>query len=157
MRKNTKKIAVASGTILALSAGGVAVAYWSTSGSGTGSATTSAGAANLSIAQTSTISNMYPGDEPQTIAGTVTNNAENSAYVTKVVVSIASVDKAEDAPEGTCNASDYTLANAEMTVDEDIASGDTESFTGATIQFNNKASNQDACKGATVNLAYAAS
>jgi len=44
-----------------------------------------------------------------------------------------------------------------MDVKQDIAAGATVTFSGATIQFNNKASNQDGCKGATVNLAYAAS
>jgi hypothetical protein len=45
-----------------------------------------------------------------------------------------------------------------MTVGKDIAAGKSESFSGASIQFNNKSSsNQDGCKGATVNLAYNAS
>jgi hypothetical protein len=42
-----------------------------------------------------------------------------------------------------------------MTVNAEVASGNAKgSWTGATIKFNNKASNQDQCKGATVNLAY---
>jgi hypothetical protein len=44
-----------------------------------------------------------------------------------------------------------------MAIGKDVAAGASTSFSGATIQFNNKASNQDGCKGATVNLAYAAS
>jgi hypothetical protein len=74
-------------------------------------------------------------------------------------VSISSVDKAVDAPAGTCDPSDYTLANPVMSIGTagvDIAAGAFENFTGATLKFNNKASNQDGCKGATVNLAYAA-
>jgi hypothetical protein len=73
-----------------------------------------------------------------------------------VTVSISSVTKAGGAPAGTCDATDYTLANAAMTVNADVPAGNgTGSWTGATIQFNNKpATNQDACKGATVNLAY---
>jgi hypothetical protein len=99
---------------------------------------------------------MYPGDGPQTIAGTVTNNASNSAYVAKVTVSITSVTQAQGAT-GTCDASDYTLSSPDMAIGKDVAAGASTSFSGATIQFNNKASNQDGCKGATVNLAYAAS
>ena len=154
---NLKKKTVAligAGVLVAGTAGG-AYAYWSTTGSGTGSATTSTGASNLTVVQTSTISNMFPGDAAQAISGTVTNNAENSAYVNTVTVSIASVDKASDAPAGDCDTSDYTLASPVMTVAEDLAAGATQSFSGATIQFNNKATNQDGCKGATVNLAYA--
>jgi hypothetical protein len=155
--RNKKKIgaAVAAGALV-VGGAGVAFAYWSTSGSGAGSAATSAGAADLTVAQTSTISNMYPGDSAQAISGTVTNNAANSAYVTQVVASIAGVTQAASAT-GTCDASDYTLANATMPVAKDIAAGATAPFSGATIKFNNKATNQDGCKGATVNLAYAAS
>ena len=144
-----KKILIAGTAIVAIGAG-TAFAYWSTQGTGSGSGATSAGASNLAIVQTSTISNMYPGDSAQTISGTVTNNAENAAYVNTVTVSIASVTAT-----GTCDATDYTLASPVMTVGEDVAAGATVPFTGATIKFNNKATNQDGCKGATVNLAYA--
>ena len=150
-----KKIIIAAAATLVIGAGS-AFAYWSTTGSGTGTGATSAGASNLAIAQTSTISNMYPGDSAQTISGTVTNNASNSAYVNSVTVSIASVTQAQGAT-GTCDATDYTLANPTMSVASDVAAGATANFTGATIKFNNKASNQDGCKGATVNLAYAVS
>jgi hypothetical protein len=98
---------------------------------------------------------MFPGDAAQTISGTVQNNAENSAYVNTVTVSIASVTKAAGAT-GDCDASDYTLATPVMTVTTDVPAGATVPFTGATLKFNNKAdANQDGCKGATVNLAYA--
>lgn len=158
MRLSKKVAALVSGAaIVVASSGGVAFAYWSTTGSGTGTATTSSGAANLAVLQTSTISNMYPGDAPQSIAGSVTNNAANSAFVQKVVVSVSSVTQAAGAT-GTCDASDYALTTPEMTVGKDIAAGKSESFSGASIQFNNKSgSNQDGCKGATVNLAYNAS
>jgi len=154
MRKSTKITAALGGAALTVATAGAAYAYWTTSGNGTGSAPTSAGAASLEIAQTSVLSNMYPGDSAQTISGTVKNTAVNSAYVTKVVASIASVTPVGT---GTCDASDYTLATPDMAVGQDVASGSTVTFSGATIKFNNKATNQDGCKGATVNLAYAAS
>ncbi|MET9316183.1 hypothetical protein ABZX12_30565 [Kribbella sp. NPDC003505] len=144
-----KKILITTAAVLAIGAGS-AFAYWSTTGSGSGTGTTSAGASNLTITQTSEISNMFPGDTAQAITGTVKNNATNSAYVNTVTVSIASVTAT-----GTCDASDYTLASPVMTVGQDVAAGGTVPFTGATIKFNNKATNQDGCKGATVNLSYA--
>jgi len=153
MRKLNKKIAAIAAGAIVVSTGGGAYAYWSTSGSGAGSASTSAGAASLVLVQTSTISNMYPGDVAQTISGTVTNTAANSAYVVSVTASIASVTPVV---AGTCDASDYTLASPVMTVGRDVAASTAVIFTGATLKFNNKATNQDGCKGATVNLAYAA-
>ena len=156
MRKNQKITAVVGGTAAAVLVGGVAFAYWSTSGSGTGSAGTSAGAASLVITDTTAPTNLYPGGAPMPISGTVQNTADNSAYVTQVVVSIASVTQAEDAI-GSCDSSDYVLADTTMAVNQDLASGDSSDFSGATIQFVNKETNQDGCKGATVNLANAAS
>ena len=153
MRKLSKKAkaAIVGTTIVAVAGGGVAYAYWTTTGSGTGSAATSDGASNLSIVQTSTISGLAPGVAAQTISGTVTNGATNNAYVDTVTVSIASVTGGA----GSCDASDYTLLNPVMDVQSDLAPGASANFTGATLAFNNKATNQDGCKGATVNLAYA--
>ena len=154
--RNRKAAAVLVGSLLTVTAGGGAFAYWSAMGDGTGTATSSAGTSNLAITQTSTVSDMRPGDSAQTLSGSITNNATSSAYVSQVVASIASVDQATGAI-GTCDDSDYSRASPTMTVDADIAAGDTVTFTGATLQFNNKATNQDGCKGATVNLSYDAS
>ena len=44
-----------------------------------------------------------------------------------------------------------------MHIGQDVASGATVPFSGATIQFNNKpTANQDGCKGATVTLRFRA-
>src|SRR6266568_1258986 len=88
----TKKFIVGTAAVTALAVGGgIAYAYWSTTGSGSGSAATSNGDSALVITQTSTISGLAPGVSAQTISGTVKNNAVNSAYVDTVTVSIVSV------------------------------------------------------------------
>src|SRR4051812_44755831 len=118
MRKLNKraKIAIVGATIAAVAGGGVAYGYWSTTGSGSGSAATSAGASNLSIAQTSVISGLAPGVAAQTISGTVTNNAVNNAYVNTVTVSISSVTGGA----GSCDATDYTLSSPVMSIAQDL-------------------------------------
>ena len=98
---------------------------------------------------------MSPGDTAQTLSGTFTNTNSGPVYVTSVVASISSVTKAGGAPAGTCDATDYTLANATMAVGAEVPAGTgVGSWSGATIKFNDKVTNQDACKGATVNRAY---
>jgi hypothetical protein len=152
-----KKAAAIAGSLVVLvgAGGGIAYAYWSTTGSGSGAATTSAGASNLEITQSTAPTNLAPSVAAGGITGTVKNNASNNAFVSSVTVSIASVTRASGA-SGACDASDYTLSNPVMSVDTDLAPNQTFSFSGATLGFNNKAgSNQDGCKGATVNLAYA--
>jgi hypothetical protein len=159
MRKPTKKttaIMVAAVTVLA--AGGAAFAYWTAGGSGTGSATTSASTANVTVVQTSTVASMQPGDSAQTLSGNFNNPNSGPAYVGTVTAAIGSVTKAGGAPAGTCDETDYTLAGAAMTVNTEVPAGNgVGSWSGATIKFNNKATNQNQCKGATVNLTYTVS
>lgn len=157
MRKITKKTAVivAGSALLVAVGGGVAFAYWSTTGSGTGTAATSTGNSNLAVAQTSVLGNLAPGVSPSTISGTITNNATNNAYVHTVTASIASVTLSPTAT-GTCDATDYSLASPTVTINTDLTPGQVVTFSGPTLAFNDKTgTNQDGCKGATVNLAYA--
>ena len=151
--KKKSKLIVGTATV-ALVGGGVAFAYWTTSGTGTGTATTGSTVA-ITAVQTSTVSGMRPGDAAQPLTGTFNNPNSGPVYVATVTASIDSVTQAAGA-SGTCDASDYTLANPVMTVGAQVPAGNAQgSWLGATIKFNNKpAVNQDACKGATVNLAY---
>ena len=152
-KKRTTVILAILGAIAVASA---AIAYWTAGGAGTGSAATGAGFTPLTAVQTSTVSNMFPGDTAQTLTGNFTNPNAGPAYVATVTASIVSVTKATGAAPGTCDATDYTLANAAMTVNAEVLAGTARgAWTGATIKFFNKSTNQDQCKGATVNLAYA--
>ncbi len=149
-KKKTTIVALA----LMLVTGGGAFAYWTTGGAGTGEATTGS-TVDITVQQTSTVTAMGPGDAAQTLSGNFDNPNAGPVYVSTVTASIASVDKDAGAPVGTCDASDYTLGSAVMTVNAQVPAGTAQgAWTGATIQFNNTAANQDACKGATVNLAY---
>jgi hypothetical protein len=154
-----KRRGVVLGLIVAVAITAGAIAYWTAGGSGTGTATTRAGTDALTVNQTSTISNMYPGDSAQTLSGNFDNPNPGPVYVGTVTASIDSVTKASGAPAGTCDATDYTLSGAAMTVNAEVPAGTGKgSWTGATIKFNDKAgTNQNACQGATVNLAYAIS
>jgi len=156
MRKPTKKttaIMIAAVTVLA--GGGAAFAYWTAGGTGTGSGATAASTSAVTAVQTSTVTAMQPGDTAQTLAGNFTNPNTGPVRVATVTAAIGTVTKAGGAVAGTCDATDYTLANAVMTVNADIAPGPANGvWTGATIKFNNKVTSQDQCKGATVNLAY---
>lgn len=143
--------------VLLLALAGAAFAYWTTSGTGSGSATTG-DLSTVTVNQTSTLTAMFPGDSPQTLSGTFTNPNSGSVYVGTVTASIASVTKAGGAPAGTCDATDYTLSPTTATVNAQVATGTGGTWSGPKIQFNNKTgADQNACKGATVTLAYAVS
>jgi hypothetical protein len=151
---NRKRALVALSVAGVLAIAVAAFAYWTTSGSGSGSA--SAGDVNgITVNQTSVLDAMYPGDSAQTLSGDFDNTNDGPVHVGTVTASIDSVDKAVGAPAGDCDSSDFTLADAVMTVNADVPAGSAQgAWSGATIHFNDKATNQDACKGATVNLHY---
>ena len=143
------------GAVATLAVAGVALAFWTGGGSGAGSGAAAGAQTGLTANQTTTLTAMYPGDGAQTISGDFDNPNSGPIHVGSVTVSIDSVTKAVGAPAGTCDATDFTLASAAMNVNAEVAAGTAKgSFTGATIRFNDKATNQDACKGATVSLAY---
>jgi hypothetical protein len=143
-----------AGVAVSLAVAGIAFAFWTGGGSGTGSGAAANGVSGLTANQTTTLSAMYPGDVAQTISGNFDNPNSGPVYVSSVTVSIASVTSGGSAAVG-CDASDFTLANTTMNVNAQVGPGSgVGSFGGATIKFNNKPTNQDACKGVTVNLAY---
>lgn len=157
MKFTKKRIVVAAVAALVLIPAGTAFAYWTVGGSGSGTATTGT-SADITVNQTSTLNAMYPGDTAQTLSGDFDNTNSGPVYVGTVTVSIDSVTKATGAAAGTCDATNYTLSNPVMTVGHEVASGTSvDSWSGATIKFNNKTTSQDGCKGATVNLTYAIS
>ena len=154
MRKPTKRlIAIAATTVVLLGGAGIAYAYWTAGGTGTGTGTTGT-SEEITVDQDSVITNLRPGDDPQTLSGDFINLNDEPIYVGTVTASISSITGG--GVGGTCEATDYTLLNAVMTVNAQVPAGtDVGAWTGATIEFNNKpAENQDDCQGATVNFSY---
>lgn len=152
MRKSSKKIiAIAAATVLLLGGAGVAYAYWTAGGTGTGTAETGT-TVGVTVNQVSVVSDLRPGGAAQTLSGTFDNPNESAVFVTSVTVSIASVTGGD----GACTAADYVLTGATMAVGAEVAAGeDVGSWSGATIAFDNDPLvNQNGCKNATVNLSY---
>jgi hypothetical protein len=155
-RTKKNSITVVIAMVVALGVVGLAYAYWTSDGTGSGTAATGT-SQDVVINQTSTIAGMGPGVEAQELSGTFDNPGPSAATVNTVTASISSVS---DAGPGGCEADDYVITGAAMTVTGnpiDIGD-DVGAWGGATIAFvDSPAENQDGCKGATVNLAYAAS
>ena len=150
---------VAAGVIGLATAGG-AYAYWTSLGGGTGTASTRAGASNVFLVTGGSTSAMYPGDSAQSITATVKNTGTEN-YKIQSVKAYVTTNKTN------CDGSDYRLNGAEAPLTEgtavslavtpvDLAPAATTTV-DYTLQFNDKATNQDACKGATVTINYVAS
>jgi hypothetical protein len=146
----SKKRWVAISTAGLLVIGGAAFAYWTNFGSGTGTADTGTNQ-SVVVNQTSTVAGLAPGLAAQSLSGNFDNPNSGPVYVAAVTAVVTGTDKAG------CTASDYTISGT-ATVNAEVPAGSgVGSWSGLTIQFNNKATNQDACKGAAVSVTYTGS
>lgn len=140
---------VATTTAAILVGGGMAAAYWTTSGSGTGSATAGT-SVDVTVSQDSTVEDLYPGGPSQALDFTINNPGPATQYISSVSISVASTSNAG------CDADDFDVTQPTITPGQ-LAVGDTaylSTATGAAISMKNLSTNQDACKGMTINLAY---
>ena len=153
MFKISKKNQLLAGvaTLALIVVGGSAFAFWTSIGSGTGSAVTGTNSA-IVVNQTSTVTGLAPGLAAQALSGHFDNPSTSPTYVAAVTATVTATDKAG------CTASDYTIAGTALVgaeIQPGVAVG---AWSGLTIQFNNKpGTNQDACKNATVTISYAVS
>ena len=165
MFSTKKKIAAVGVAAIAAASAGIAGAYWTTTGSGQGAGSATTGVNNTLTFEQTALTAMFPGDSSQTLTVKVTNTAQQSVFVGDVAAYLE-VTKAGGAPAGTCDATDFLLGNAPAPGTAETALSlawtdaelDKDEFANATgsIQFNNKGSNQDACKGASVAVKYLA-
>ncbi len=150
-RTGQRSITVIAGVVVVLLAAAAAFAYWTNSGSGTDTADTGTNVP-VTVLQTSEVTGMGPGVAAQALSGNFTNSNGGPVYVAAVTATVAGTDKAG------CTAADYTIAGTATVAAQVPAGTGVGSWSGLTIQFNNKANaNQDACKNAVVTIAYATS
>ncbi len=108
----------------------------------------------ISIVQTSVMEGLSPDTDARPIAGRVTNNSADDTYIDEITVSIVGVTRSAGARPGTCDATDYVIVEPVMDVRKALLGGASVDFSGASIGFVDKATNQDGCQGAIVSLLY---
>jgi len=163
-KQSTKKkryAAVAVAGVIGLATAGGAYSYWTSLGAGTGTASTSAGNDSPFLVTGNATSAMFPGDTAQTVTATVKNTGTEN-YTVSALKAWVATDKAN------CDGSNYLINGVAAPASADVTPasiavtqtdlGPAKSTTATfTMQFNNKAANQDACKGAAVTIHYLAS
>ena len=159
--KKRRLIPVALAIVVLVVGSGVAYAYWTSTGSGDGTAKAAASVDSLTVTPTP-ITNLYPGQDPQPIGGTLGNTNPGPVFVASVSATIDSVDMASGhslTPD--CTKDDFLLSGT-ATVGADVPGAGSLGWGHAattpvdtmTIRLQNLGHNQDACKGATVNLKF---
>ena len=159
MRKigSKKRFALIATTTAAVLVGsGVAFAYWTTTGSGTGSAT-AGNSSTVTVNQTgAAITGLYPGGPAVAVPFNIVNGNVSGQYIATVALSVSGTRNGVVAQPG-CTAADFTVTAG--TIGAVVPSGTTNYPTGngATIKMIDTGVNQNLCKTVTVDLAFAAS
>jgi hypothetical protein len=134
---------------------GVAFAYWTVTGSGTGSATTGSGTA-LTVNQTVAPTGLYPGGAAA-LSGNFDNHNAGQVYVTAVTASVTAFTAQADPNKPACTQADFAITGT-ANVGAEIASGNgVGAWSGLSLGMTDRGTNQDNCKNITVPIAYAVS
>lgn len=153
MRTSLKRSAAVVGVgALALGVSGVAFAFWTTPGFGTGQADTGDVVA-VKIVQTSVVSDLFPGGPGQALSGTFENDNAGPVFVEQVTASIpASFSVVKDGKPA-CTALDFAIKQPDRTGAE-VSPDDKSTWAGGTITLVNRSSNQDSCKNVMPPITY---
>jgi hypothetical protein len=157
LSKKQKLAAVGTAAVVGVVGAGAAYAYWTTSGSGQGAATTGAETPVI-IEQTGSILGLSPGGKAKPIDFTIRNpGGAGAQYVSAIRVSMDSVSKDGVTPAVGCSVADFELVQpGPINLAIPAGGGRTDVPTsGATLTMKDTGLNQDACKGAAVNLSFA--
>lgn len=151
MRHLTKKRAVVLGVVASLAISAVAVAYFTGSGAGTGSATVGTSSTAL-ITQSNTLGALYPSTS-QTVNLDIKNTGSGSAFVNKVHLDGITADAGHAACDVSSSGAAAAFTMADVTVGETLAAGATTSKSGS-LAMNDTGVSQDSCQGATLTLSF---
>ncbi len=147
---NSRKMLGALGCVVALAATGAAVAYFTSSGSGTGTA--AVGSSSSVTLHATLSSSLYPGSStPVTL--TVDNPSSGAQRVGTVTLSSISVDAGHSTCSTTISGGNPDFTMPAVAVNKVFPSGNGQSVTPTgTLTMNDTGLNQDACQGATLTL-----
>jgi hypothetical protein len=141
---------VASATAAILVGGGVAVAYWTTTGAGTGTATAGTTSALL-VTQTTSPTGLYPGGPASNLSISVNNPGSAAARIALLAATPTATDKVG------CDPGDFDVVVSGISATT-IAPLATQAFSNvATVALRETGANQDACKDAVVTISYSVS
>jgi hypothetical protein len=157
-RKPMRRIVIIGATAGAvLLTGGVAFAFWSSTGTAGGTAEVAPDATNLTVTQIGTPTGLFPGGSPVDIVAKVDNPSGTAIQLTDVTVTVTDVVDGLGASIGAgCPTTDFAIADTSYAGELIAAGGTSGNETVATIQLLETGVNQDDCKGADVVLSLVA-
>jgi hypothetical protein len=154
----TKKRFAVLGAVAILAMAGIAVAYFTSSGSGTGSASVGKSSAFTVEVSSDTSGSIYPGSGSETLSYSIKNEGSGHQNVTSTSASVNS-DEGNITQNGTpvvgCLASWFHAADTSP-APVDLAGGATAEGS-VKVTMEDAEANQDACQGANPDITVKAS
>jgi hypothetical protein len=146
-----RKRRVIVGALVALLAmAGAAVAYYTSSGEGTGTAKANYSNASFEVSS-GTVENLYPGGSVSVAVKVKNVDANISEFLTKVEAEIKETSVAE------CKTTWFELTPASQEPKVLVAHGETKEYTFTLKMKEEALVNQNSCKAASITLRYKAS
>ena len=152
-RHITRKFVILAVGVPALLSAGIAIAYWTASGSGGGSAATGTSAA-ITVNQTAAPTNLAPGGTVA-LSGNFTNANTSKVFVTSVTASVTPFSVQADVTKPACNQADFTITGTAPVGVEIVPGTGVGAWSGLSLNMVDAATNQDNCKLITVPITYA--
>ena len=143
---------VAIGVPVVLSAG-IAIAYWTNSGSGSGNAATGT-TTSITVNQTVSPTGLVPGGTVA-LSGNFNNTNTSKVFVTAVTASVTPFSVQPDATKPACNQADFTITGTSLVGVEIVPGSGVGAWSGLSLNMVDAATNQDNCKTVTVPITYA--
>jgi hypothetical protein len=153
MKKQARFVALAVGA-LAVAVAGVAFAFWTQGGSGSGGATAGTTSA-ITVNQTSTPIGLYPGGPAQALSGTFTNPNPHAVQISGVTAAVRPFSVQGDSAKPACTEADFVVGGTSGPVTVPSGTG-VGAWSGLTVSLVNGTDNQDNCKGVSITLDYTA-
>ncbi len=148
---NTRKQRLAlGGVVVALVMAATAVAYWTSSGEGTGTVKASSGGTTFEVSST-LVEGVYPGGSSAVTVKVKDVDASQSEFLTKLEAEVEKTSVAE------CKKEWFEVTPASQEPKVVIAHGETKEYAVSLKMKEEALVNQNACKGATITLKYKAS
>lgn len=150
-----KRVAVLAAIATVALTGGIAYAFFTDAGSGTGTASVGT-STPITLAGTIT-GTLYPAGDPASVSVLVTNPGSGSQHVDKVQLASITTDAGHSSCDLSVSGVNPAFTMADVAVSQTLtksgAPGDHTTVTGS-LQMNDTGVSQDACKSAPLTLHF---
>jgi hypothetical protein len=148
------RLVVFAAVVITIAVAGIAFAYWTQGGSGSGGASAGTTTA-ITVNQVGTPTGLYPGGPAQALSGTFTNPNAHPVHISSVTVAVHPFSVQTDNTKPACTDADFAVGGTSGANVVPSGTG-VGTWSGLTVRMLDGAANQDNCKSVNITLDYTA-